>query len=250
MWDVYGLGFRAGYWRRSLAQTIDGTLVVLPLQVIAIALYVATGSLVPDLRNACSSLSKLDPPPTFANLSSTLCDLSRFQLAIPYNVAMIRIRADALLQFMPRVSNVPEDGKAKGILFSLIAGAPIAIWLAYISYLVAMEHRRGATIGERLLRTSVVSWKAPGERGIPLSDALIRHLASGLGILPLIVIEIHQFVMGGGKNMYSIIAGVKVSWTLMAILFSLFWSIWNLILIVAKRDPIYDRLARVSVLCD
>jgi hypothetical protein len=46
------------------------------------------------------------------------------------------------------------------------------------------------------------------------------------------------------------IAASTILWSAVAYFADLLWYLLNFILIVTKRDPLYDRLARASALCD
>jgi hypothetical protein len=256
MWDVYGIGFRAGLWRRNLALLIDVFVVMLPYQVLAISLLVATAGAVQielpiSFNQECHKVGQpyqqLDPPPPEQPNFTIECKSSIFRVDASRNLIIFPSGEGPMTNRLPQIYNLDADvHPRRATLFAIN-------WLsnlALLTYLVTMEHRTGATLGQRVMRISVVSWKAPGERGIPLIDALVRHLGAGLGIVPLIALELYQYITGDNMNASSTIAGFSVSWNLIAFLSSYLWYFSNLFLIVTKRDPLYDRLARASVLRD
>lgn len=256
MWDVYGIGFRAGFWRRNLALLIDVFVVMLPYQVLAISLFVASaGALQIQLpipfTQVCHKVrqpyQQLDPPPPEQPNFAIECRSSILGVDASRDLIIFPSGEQLTTKRLPQIYNLDADGRP-------IRAAGFAInWLsnlALLTYLVTMEHRTGATLGQRVMRISVVSWRAPGERGIPLIDALVRHLATGFGIVPLMALELYQYMTGGNIDVSSTIAGFSVSWSLIAFLSSYLWYFSNLFLIVTKRDPLYDRLARASVLRD
>ena len=90
----------------------------------------------------------------------------------------------------------------------------------------------------------VVSWKAPGERGVALVNAIIRQMAPWIGIIPILAFFLYDSI---AENENGRVAGEGTIF-LMAAALSALWYIGNSILVIAKRDPLYDRLARVAVL--
>jgi uncharacterized RDD family membrane protein YckC len=246
MYDVASIGFRAGFWRRLFGFVIDCVIVGLAFQLLAAWLYSASGGSVqgPGFFTECSRLQTsnqdLDPPPPPQSNFGTVCKSSLFG----FTTSQIMI-----------VGRATHEGHTNAVISQTYHlgndGQPIkALDLAWVSqlalfaYLVMLECRSGATLGERMLGLTVVSWTSPGSTGIPIVSAIIRQLAKCLGLVPFLALVLYHYV---NNDIETLLASSFLAWSF-AIVAAGVWGVWNLVLTVTKRDPIYDRLARVSVL--
>lgn len=249
MADVFNLGFRAGFLRRALALAIDALVIITPFQLLAALLYVPSGGAIQATGTTfeCHYVQlkePLNPPaPARSNLARE-CRSSIFGFVTSRTLIVGgTLRTGHLTRVVLHSYNLADDAPSRRV-FSLD-------WLAqltFVAYLVAMEHRTGTTLGKCICRVSVVSWTSPGKIGIPLLSAAIRQLAKWLSFVPVLAFLLYEYWVDGldgfitGKWSFT-----KFIWLMGVVVL---WYLINFILIITKRDPIYDRLARVAVLCE
>lgn len=115
--------------------------------------------------------------------------------------------------------------------------------LGVLAYLATALCLHGTTVGMRLLRIRMVRVSDPERNGVPLRALLIRSAVAVGGAIPAIVLGIIAVVWTLRDP-----DGAPIS-TLAVLTFiaAAIWIGWNAILIGRKRDPIYDRVARLAV---
>lgn len=119
--------------------------------------------------------------------------------------------------------------------------------LALLIYLIAMEWRRGATIGKRALGMTTIDTAAPSHIGIPLRKAITRQLAMWIGAIPALLVMIKVLFLS--DDPLTSMSG-DAFWLAFAVALGIeiAWFIWIIVSVSKKRDPIYDRIAGTSVL--
>ncbi|MBV9113302.1 MAG: RDD family protein [Hyphomicrobiales bacterium] len=263
MADVFSLGFRAGFWRRAFSLIVDALVIGIPFQILVVWLYAATDGAVQvtGMYVGCHIVDQpkyaLDPPPPKQSNFAKECRSSVIGLETSRTLVVGRaFREGSVTKTVSQNYSLDSDGQPRNALH--------LDWLeqlALLAYLITMEHRTGVTLGNYVFRIEVVSWKSPGSPGIPLLNSIIRQLSQWLGLVPIVAFGVYEFIAGGefsfvfneGWTIKSITlksATNEVRVLLICLGLCVLWSLCNLILIVAKRDPLFDRLARVTVLRD
>lgn len=242
---------RAGFWRRFAAFIIDFLIVLVPLQIAVAILFAMTNGSIQGsfgiVSRVCQPLAQapaglVPPPPADAN-TATECESSFFGLPTSRDLTIGTVQQEGnTTTGLYYTYSLDGDGKPN----NAVQTDWIAI-LALLAYLIAMEHRTGATIGKRALGLRAVPTHAPSQIGLSLKQAAIRNFAQFIGMVPaLLVLFIFLFVA-----MDPLTAMESSSfWTLftIAIIIQLAWVIWIIVSVSNKRDPIYDRIAGTSVL--
>jgi uncharacterized RDD family membrane protein YckC len=247
------VGVRAGFWRRSLAFLIDVIIISVPFQVIVAFLFVATsghiqmGSPV-AAHTICSKLETVPdglvlPPPAGSNFALE-CNVYFFgaQTARILQVGRVTIK-ETTAQTVSRSYMLDRDGHP-------IDGVSVGwiVMLALIAYLVALETRTGATLGDRAMRIRVVDVAAPAEPSVPLRKIVTRYLAMSIGFLPMLAVMLTYFGPYG-PDIEEIAASNIFTWVWIAGAAELGWIIFLSVQIIRKRDPLYDRMAGTAVVC-
>jgi hypothetical protein len=240
------LGLRAGFWRRFFAISIDSILITLPLQFLAIWLYPATGGAVQSsgFTAECSNIQRLDlklePPPSPHANFARICKSSVFGFETSRTIIVGRIIHNGnFTKSTYDTYYLGTNGQSRSIVHLDWIAA-----LVLFGYLIILESRTGVTFGKYICGIVVVSWRFPGP-GIPLLNAIIRQLASWSGLIPILVFFFFDYLTEDENGR----AAGEGAFFLIAMGLCGLWYIWNSILVIAKRDPIYDWLARVAVLC-
>jgi hypothetical protein len=235
--DVFSLGFRAGFWQRSLGLTIDALVIGIPFQILVVCLYAATGGAVQGTSTAfdCHYVEMhrylLDPPPPTKLIFARECRSSFFGFETSRSLIVGTVSEENVTEISSQTYDLGLDGQPRKALH--------LGWLArfaLLAYLITMEHRTGVTLGNYIFRMEVVSWKSPGSPGIPLKNAFIRQVTQWIGLIPIVV-------FGSGHVIPN-----ELHLFMVALAVSVLWYPCNFLLIIAKRDPFYDKLARVAVL--
>jgi hypothetical protein len=122
-------------------------------------------------------------------------------------------------------------------------------WVAYLLlfiYLVALEHRLGATVGKELLGLRVTDARDMDQRGIPLGKAIARNLLLWIGLYPMILVLLAALLRTGG-NVDSLTSGGFFLWFMASGLLGIAIFVWIVVAVACKRDPVYDALSRTAV---
>jgi hypothetical protein len=246
-----------------LALTVDALLIGIPFHILVVWLYAATGGAVQvtGIRVACHIVEQpnhsLDPsPPKQANFVRE-CRSSSFGFETSRSLIIGRVvREGGATETVSQTYSLGSNGQPRNTLH-----LDWLAQLALLAYLITMEHRTGGTLGKYTFRIEVVSWKSPGSPGIPLISSVIRQSAQWLGLIPVFALGIYEYVARGHFSFAAYGAAIIKFFTLESatneirifIVCSGLYVVWclcNLFLIIAKRDPLYDRLARVAVLTE
>lgn len=246
---------RAGFWRRLLALTVDGLIVLVPLQVLVIVLFAQTSGAVQGSfgfnTTNCFSIEqlpdRLDPAPPVGFNSITECRTS----FMGYDMARGL-----------RVAKSTQDGSLTTSVFSDYTlgadGQPnqafATDWIAILilfAYLILMEYRSGATVGKRLLGIRTIDVDSPSQGGIPFRKAFLRQLAMLIGLIPLALVLIVglALIYFYDTDLANVLSGETLI-VAMAIagIIDVIWIVWIIISVTGKRDPIYDRMAGTAVI--
>jgi uncharacterized RDD family membrane protein YckC len=118
--------------------------------------------------------------------------------------------------------------------------------LLLLTYLIAMEHRFGATLGKMLVGIRTMDVDHPERAGIPWRKAIIRQLAMWAALIPMFAVYFAFYIADQG-DLEAMAQSSLILWILLAGLLAVAWWIWILVSVLRKRDPIYDRLAGTAV---
>lgn len=126
-------------------------------------------------------------------------------------------------------------------------------WFAmavFIAYVIAMETRTGATLGDRATRIRVLDAAATDTSGVPLRKIMVRYLALWIGfvlaplfatLLLLLLLSLFYVFYG---DMHAFASGI---WLILAAILGFGWMSVNVALIIGPLDPLYDRIAGTAV---
>jgi len=184
-------GDRAGVLRRMLAIAIDTIVVTLLFQLAVAALFVATSGRVQMLGGltwtTCTIRAPvpdglMPPPPQGANLARE-CNVTLFGAPTARFVQVGRGNSEqTLTKAGSRIYLLDQSGRLGD------AVAVDWIWFfALLAYLIALEARSGATLGNRALGIRVVDVAAPATAGLPPRKAALRYLAMAIGFVPVLL---------------------------------------------------------------
>jgi uncharacterized RDD family membrane protein YckC len=241
---------RAGFWRRSLAFMIDLVIVSLPFQIIGAILFVATsgwiqqsfGVTFTNCETAQTVPDGLFPaPPAGANFARQ-CGVYFFGAETARRLEVGRVTIEG------RTGSIVSQSYMLDRHGYPINGVSIdwIVMVVFITYLLAMEVRFGATLGKLAMRIRVVDSAAPDYLGVPLGKIIYRYLVMLTGLLPLIVVALVYFALYGGD--IEAVAGSGVfTWLMIAGVAAIGWGIVLSAQAARKRDPLYDRIAGIAV---
>jgi len=260
---------RAGFWRRTVAYSVDGLIVAL-VGAVAIGipvglLYAASNGAVQigstqlnqdepsgpedeegsrfelarlrSIRCVTVNLTQLpeglDPPPPAKATSASDCRNFAFGLLeTARGLTVQRVtEEDGKTESSSEHYTLGADGKPRQAL-------PLdgLIYILFFLYLVVFQRRYGATEGMAATNIRVVDIENPKNVGISLRKAALRNL---LIAAPLILL--------------AVMPDSTESWGWFVVLVSaaflvLAYGLWILVDVVRKKDPIYDRIAGTAVL--
>ncbi len=245
---------RAGFWRRLGALLCDAALVLIPLQVVVAILFSQTNGWVQGSfgfkTTICSPVSQLPdglqpaPPAGFNSIQDCRTSLFGLVNGRALIVARITVNGHAKTSFF-RTYPLDAEGRPRDDIFDVT-------WIAILSllaYMACMEWRFGETFGKYATGIRVVDVEDPASIGIPFGRALLRQIAMYGGVLPFMALEIGIVMFVSDAAQLEAIM-TSPSHTLLMIaagLVGLAWVIWVLVSLARKRDPIYDRLAKTTV---
>jgi len=243
---------RAGFWRRFASILIDSIIVMLPLQLLAAALFAMTAGTVQmpsGFFHACEHGGSKHIPEILRPLAPresnfiTFCRTSFFGMTTGRTVTVGRTTQEGNLTTTVTMSYLQDkdDKVIKGIDIDWV------FYFALIIYLVAMISKRGRTLGGQAVRIRVIDAANPGARQVPLRKVMLRYLVMGIGVMPMVVFYAYQYWSKGGiadamftAEAYPVFAATVV--------FSGLWALALTIQIAKKTDPIYDRAAGTAVI--
>ncbi|PLP60030.1 hypothetical protein CYK37_07595 [Mesorhizobium loti] len=249
MTDTESPLLRAGFWRRLAALVIDTIVIFLPLQILVAILFAQTNGNVQGgffVVTECQSVGSLPeglqpPPPADANFAN-LCT-SRFFGFPTAHVLSVGTTTQKGNTTTSRSINYPLDADGKP------TNALDMSWVALLVltlYLIAMEWRSGATVGKRLLKMKVINAGDTADVGIPLSKAVKRNLAIWVGAIPALLIFVKLIFFSADPLAAMSSSGFLLA-AVVAFLIQAAWMIWIVVSVSKKSDPIYDRIARTSL---
>jgi len=245
---------RAGFWRRLGALLCDAALVLIPLQVAVAILFSQTNGWVQGSfgfkTTICSPVSQLPdglqpaPPDGFNSIQDcreTLFGLVNGRALIVAKTTVNGLTKTSFFRSYP----LDAEGRPREGTFDVT-------WIAILSllaYMVCMEWRFGETFGKLATGIRVVDAENPASIGIPFGRALLRQIAMYGGVLPFLALEIGivMFVSDAAQLQAIMTSPSYILRMVVAGLVGLAWAIWILVSLARKRDPIYDRLAKTTV---
>jgi uncharacterized RDD family membrane protein YckC len=245
---------RAGFWRRLIAFIIDGIIVSLPIQILVVVLFALTNGAVQTTSGIAFSnclktpqLSELpqglDPPPPTGSNRAVICSTSLFGLETARRLTVSRVTKDGVVtKTFSRTYALDAQGNPRNVI-----SLDSVVFLALFIYLIAMEHRLGATWGKRLLGIRVADIDRPERVGIPLRKAVFRNLLIWACAVPLLVVLLISMIVSHG-DLELLMEGSFFIWFAIAAVLALVGCLLVLVQIVRKLDPIYDKIAGTAVL--
>jgi hypothetical protein len=120
------------------------------------------------------------------------------------------------------------------------------VMFVFATYLLVMETRTGATLGNLAMRIRVIETAEPDYLGVPLRKITFRYLVMLIGFLPLVVVALVYGVQYGNDLDAAARSGV-FTWLVVAGIVALGWGVLLSIQAALKRDPLYDRIAGTTV---
>jgi hypothetical protein len=101
-------------------------------------------------------------------------------------------------------------------------------------------------LGDRALRIALLDTSPGAGLAVPARKILMRYLAMAIGLIPVILTTAYGIARYGSLAKAAA-ADEAVILTVGEGLLVLIWAVVNIVLIVMRRDPIYDRLAGTTV---
>ena len=240
---------RAGFWRRWLAIVIDGIIVIIPFQILAVILFATTAGMIQmdsgffsTCMNGQTIPQGLDPPPPHDSNAIRVCRVSFFGAPTGAILTVARVARDGgatttvSQSYMLDKDGTPVHGRSIDWIFQL----------AFVVYLVAMIWKTGRTLGSRVVKVKVIDAANPGAAGVPLRKVIGRYLAMMIGALPAFALLIYQRIAVGGSA-DAMFTGEFFRWFGYAAVLGGIWALVLIIQVARKRDPVYDRLAGTAV---
>jgi uncharacterized RDD family membrane protein YckC len=244
------IGVRAGFWRRWLALLFDGIIISLPFQLAVAILFAATSGRIQQVGGLtytnCSIRQTipggLAPPPPAGSNFARECNVYFFGAQTAKILRVGRATQEgAITRTVWRDYMLDQDGRpVDGV------SADWIVMMAFIAYLLTMETRTGATLGDRAIRIRVVDAAVPVAPSVPLSKVMTRYLAVLIGFLPMLAVVLAYFGRYGA-NLEEIGASNIFTWLWITGAAAFGWIIFLTVQIIRKRDPLYDRIAGTAV---
>ena len=243
---------RAGFWRRFASILIDSIIVMLPLQLLAAALFAMTAGTVQmpsGFLHYCEHGGSKHIPEQLRPLAPLesnfikFCRTSFFGMTTGRTVTVGRTTQEGNLATTVTMSYLQDkdDKVIKGIDIDWV------FYFALIIYLVAMISKHGRTLGGRAVRIRVIDAANPRRASGPAAKGRLRYLVMFIGVMPIVAFYAYQYWSKGGiaDAMFTAeTAPVLVA----AALFGFIWALTLTIQIAKKTDPIYDRAAGTAVI--
>jgi uncharacterized RDD family membrane protein YckC len=241
---------RAGFWRRSLAFMIDVIIVSLPFQIIGAILFFATSGWVQQsggvTYTSCAIIKmvpdRLVPPPPAGSNFARQCSVYFFGAETARRLQVGRVTKEGITtKTVSRGYMLDRDGQP-------INGVSInwMVMMVFIAYLLAMETRTSATLGNLAVRIRVIETAEPDYLGVPFRKVIIRYLVMLIGFVPLITVAL-VYGVRYGEDLEAIADSNFFTWLRIAGIAAVGWGIFLTVQVARKRDPLYDRIAGTAV---
>jgi uncharacterized RDD family membrane protein YckC len=241
---------RAGFWRRFLAFVIDVIIVSLPFQVIGAILFVATSGWIQQSGGVtytiCAFIKTapdgLAPPPPAGSNFARQCSVYFFGAETARRLQVGRVTKEGTTTktvwrgYMLARNGHPIDGVSINWI----------VMVVFIAYLLVMERRTGATLGNLTMRIRVIEAAEPDYLGVPLRKIIFRYLVMLIGFVPLITVAL-VYGVRYGENLEAVADSDVFAWLQIAGIAGVGWGIFLTVPVVRKRDPLYDRIAGTAV---
>ena len=170
------------------------------------------------------------PPPQGANFA-VICRTSCTDLETARRLFVSLVRRDGIVTktysrtYMLDADSHQTDGTSLD-------------WFAFVAlaiYLIALEHRFGATVGKHLLGLRVAETLDAQRVGVSLRRAVVRNVMIWLGVLPMMIVAFGDFVLSRGDT-EAFWTGGFFAWFMAAGLLGMVWYLWVAIQVARKRD--------------
>ncbi len=238
-------GERGGFWRRAGAFLIDVLIIVVLLQVAALAAFPLTNGLVQyggglefrSCRRLASPPAELRVPPDFAANYALDCVSTFFGLPVARTVTIGRsTREGRIAKNVWFVFMADADGKpVRGFSMDLL-------WLPLLFlYRIVLERRNGQTVGKRATRVRVVEG-TPGT--LRVGAAAKRNLLLLLPFLPALALQAYGSLLPSFSLLSTpfLLGDVAAGLVLSAA------TLFAAVQIVRRRDAFYDEAAGTAVI--
>jgi uncharacterized RDD family membrane protein YckC len=241
---------RGGFWRRWVSTIIDLIIVALPFQALAAILFSMTAGTVQmdgGFINTCSVSrsvpAALDPPPPHDSNFSRVCHFWFFTAKIGGVLTVGRTTQDGAVTTTVTQGYMLDsnDKPIKGFDLDWI------VWLALVTYLVAMIWKSGRSLGDRVVKLRVIDVVNPTAQEVPLRKAFLRYVAMLIGAAPVFALLISRRLMEGNDADAMFTSGFA-PWFIGTGLIAAVWMIVLIVQVALKRDPYFDRLAGTAVI--
>jgi len=243
---------RAGFLRRLSAVLIDFFVISVPFQLIVAILFMATSGRIQQfggvtyascavLQNIPDGIVLAPPPPAGSNFARE-CSVYFFGAQTGRSLQVGRVtRHGASIQTISRSYMLDRDGQpVDGMTVDWVVMA------VFIVYLFAFETRTGASLGDRATRIVVVDALHPADASIPLRKIIVRYLVMLIGLVPMFVVTL-IFLGPFGPDIDALGDSAYFTWLWATGAFAIAWGLYLSIVIIRKRDPLYDKIAGTAV---
>lgn len=241
---------RAGFWRRFWSTVLDTIIVMLPFQFIAAIMFALTAGTIQmtgGFYSACfpdtTVPESLVPAPPHDSNFSQICRSYFFGfptgtiLTVGRNTKENSKTTTISQTYMLDANDKQIDGTSINQIYEL----------AFVIYLIEMASRRGRSLGDRALRIRVMDVSHPQNTRVPLGKVIIRYLAMTIGYLPfLAVLGYFDFIAEAQTADAIFTLAFFRSLSIVGIVSGI-WTIFLIVQIALKKDPVYDRLAGTAV---
>jgi len=229
-------------------------LVLIPLQVVVAVLFGVTNGQIQGSfgfkTTVCNSLDVLPeglqpaPPEGFNSIEDCRSSLLGLVTERKLVVAKTTVEGHSKTSFF-REYWLDADGRP---IYGVFDVTWIAI-LALLAYMACMEWKTGGTFGKRATGIRVVDRENPGSIGVPFGRALLRQVATYGGLVPILMLGVGTVVLVRDPAQLEALMTSR-SYLLLMIIAGVAcaaWAIWIMVSLARRHDPIYDRLARTTV---
>ena len=244
------INVRAGFWRRWFSTLLDIVLVWLPFQMLVAVLFASTSGHVQIssglVFKTCAPVQHLPadlapPPPEGSNFARE-CRFSLFGAETARRLLVGRVvKEGGVTKSFSQSYSLDRDG---GLVDPVSLDWPVAA--IFLVYLVALKSRSGQSLGDRALRIALLDTSPGAGLAVPARKILMRYLAMATGLIPVILTTAYGIARYGSLAKAAA-ADEALILTVGEGLLVLIWAVVNIVLIVTRRDPIYDRLAGTTV---
>ena len=237
---------RGGFWRRVTAFAIDLMIATLLIQVLAFALYPATGGRVQFsggfMLLYCDKLASVpegfELPADFVPTSIADCRQGLFQLTSARVLNVVQATKNGALTTTKYVTFL-RDAAGKPVTHPIL---PL-LWLPLFFVLRVVFDRRRGTPGRRMLGVRLVDaangWQPPPRA------VLRRYLWQALPLAPYVILPLLLDLSGASVTPFS------AAWWMVIMLPAVCAAVGGLMTlhhVIYRRDAFYDSTAQTSVL--